>query len=228
MIRALIFDFNGVVVDDEPVHFQLFQKTLEAEGIALDQKDYYEKYLGYDDYECFEAILKDRQKAFDAAYIETLIQKKSKFYEEVLEEGNLFVPGVLEFIRKNSDKYFMAIVSGALRSEIVSWLEKAAIQENFQVIIAAEDVRRSKPDPEGYEQALYLLNRDFTAPLEIIFPQECVVFEDSMWGLQAAHEAKMRRVGVSTSYPSEQLKDAEFVVGHFLDLTMEKLLEKLG
>ncbi len=228
MIRALIFDFNGVIVDDEPIHFQLFQKALADEGITLSQKDYYEKYLGYDDNECLQAILKDQNKSFDAAYLEKIIQKKSSYYEQVLEEGNLFVPGVLEFIRHYADKYFMAIVSGALRGEIVAWLDKAQIKDKFQVIVAAEDVKRSKPDSEGYEKSLHLLNRDFTAPSEIIFPEECLVFEDSMWGLQAAREAKMRRVGVSTSYTSAQLGDAEYVVGHFLDLTMEKIIEELS
>src|SRR5262249_18303411 len=155
-LRVVIFDFNGVIVDDEPIHLELFRAVLAEEGIALSDEDYHEKYLGYDDRGCFAAALagagRDRE-ANDSAFINELIGRQA-----AINERYPLYPGVVELVRRLADKYPLAIASGALRDEIEMVLERGDIRDCFQVIIAAEDVGACKPDPEAYLKALAALN----------------------------------------------------------------------
>ncbi|MFO1519168.1 MAG: HAD family phosphatase [bacterium] len=223
MLRAVFFDFNGVLVDDEPLHCALFQKTLAHQGVRLSEKDYYEKYLGFDDKDAFTAVLKDQNLAVSPEMIQTLIETKSKFYDEEMARKDLFVPGAVDFVKKISEKYFLGVVSGALRREIAAWLKKGGIADLLPVIVAAEDIQKGKPDPEGYLRGLDHLNRDFVPSSEMILPQECLVIEDSRWGIEAAHGAGMKCVGFTTSYSAEELKIADWVISSFSEIPMEKI-----
>ncbi|HKY62921.1 MAG TPA: HAD family phosphatase [bacterium] len=228
MIRAILFDFNGVIVDDEPVHFKLFQKVLAESGIKLGKKDYYAKYLGMDDFDCFAAAARDAGKPADEAQVQAWIGKKSKYYDAEMETNTPFVPGVLDFIKVLSAKHYLGIVSGALRREIEMMLKRGGVAEAFSAIVAAEDIENGKPDPEGYDKGMRLLNRDCVASADLLLPAECLVFEDSIWGIQSAAAAGMPAVAVTTSFAASALPGAKLYLKDFQGLDAEELLKKVG
>ncbi len=208
-LLAVIFDFNGVIVDDEPLHLELFQVILAEEGITPTDAEYQAKYLGFDDRGAFTAALADAGRAADAGFIADLIERKAALYRDAIEARYLLFPGVVELVRRLASKFPMAIASGALRSEIELVLARGDIRDCFQAIIAAEDVTACKPDPEGYVKALAGLNSNGA---QNIHPNECLVIEDSVAGVEAAKRAGMRCLAVTSSYPAEELKQADWIV----------------
>ncbi len=225
MYRAIIFDFNGVVVDDEPIHYLMFQKICEEEGVTLNKQDYYQYFLGYDDHDCLMAIYKFYQKDLTETDCLALIHKKEKYYKDYIDQQLIFVPGVVDFIEKISNKYYVAVVSGALRSEIEYLLAKANLLKKINVIVAAGETSKGKPEPDPYLKALHLLNRDFVQASDVLLANECLVFEDSPWGIVAASKAEMSCVGVMTSYPAADLKPTLACIKDFKD---EKLIDMVG
>jgi HAD superfamily hydrolase (TIGR01509 family) len=226
-LRAVIFDFNGVIVDDEPLHLELFRAVLAGEGIALSDEDYHEKYLGYDDRGCFVAALADAgrvRESNNGAFIADLIERKASLYRAAINERYLLFPGVVELVRKLAGKFPMAIASGALRDEIEMVLERGDIRDCFQAIIAAEDVSACKPDPEGYVKALAALNANARAR---IHPGECLVIEDSIAGVEAAKRAGMRCLAVTNSYSAEELKQADWIAASLADCEPESFFTTL-
>lgn len=228
MLRAIFFDFNGVIVDDEFLHCSLFQKTLAGQNINLSKEDYYQKYLGYDDHDAFTAVLKDHGKKVEEGFLDQIIREKAKYYEDEAKQQELFVKGSLDFIKQVADQYFLGIVSGALRAEIEAWLIRGKVKDLFPVIIAAEDIKRGKPDPEGYFKALDHTNRDFVPNSEMILPQECLVIEDSIWGIEAAHEAGMKCLAIATSYKPNELQVADWVANSFSEVNLSSILPAFG
>lgn len=212
-LKAIIFDFNGVIVDDEPLHLALFRRVLEEEGVGLSDEDYHAKYLGFDDRGCFIAALTDAgrvEAAMDGSYIHDLIERKAAYYRQAIEERMLLFPGVVELVKRVAARYPLAIASGALRGEIELVLAQGGMRDCFLGIIAAEDVSACKPDPEGYVKALAALNA--RAGAAMIKPEECLVIEDSLAGIEAARAAGMRCVAVTNSYTAEELAAADAVV----------------
>jgi HAD superfamily hydrolase (TIGR01509 family) len=222
MLRAIIFDFNGVIIDDEPLHLELFRRVLGEEGLGLTDADYHEKYLGYDDRGCFVAALTDAgraQAAAEATFINGLIARKAVYYRQAIDERLLF-PGVVEFVRRAARRFPLAIVSGALRPEIELVLGRGRIRDCFSVIIAAEDVSECKPHPEGYLKALAALNAHPSAQTAIQ-PAECLVIEDSVAGVEAARRAGMRCLAVTNSYRAEELAGADWVTASLAECELE-------
>ncbi|MBL8187438.1 MAG: HAD family phosphatase [Acidobacteria bacterium] len=223
MLKAIIFDFNGVIVDDEPLHLELFRRVLGEEGIALSDEDYHAKYLGYDDRGCFTAALADAGRAElanDAAVIAELIERKAGYYRQTIEERFLLFPGAVELVQTLAAKFLLAIASGALREEIEIVLRRGKIRDCFRAIIASEDVTACKPDPEGYELALAALNALRNDP---ILPDECLVIEDSIAGIAAAKQAGMWCLAVTNSYRAEELTNADWIVATLVNCDPETL-----
>lgn len=206
MISAVIFDFNGVLVDDESVHFDLFREVLEQEGVIITYQDYHDRYLGYDDAGCFEHVLEDAGQTYDAARIADMIARKGKRYFEVAEQGLKFFPNAAETIVRISDRYPVAINSGALRAEIEYVLKRLKLTERVSAIIAAEDALRCKPDPAGYIQAMEALRA--AHPGLTLNAAECLVIEDSLAGIQSGKGAGMKTVGITQTYPAGDLRKA--------------------
>jgi beta-phosphoglucomutase len=223
-LRAVIFDFNGVIVDDEPLHLELFRRVIHEQGATVNDQDYHEKYLGYDDRGCFIAVLRDagmKQEADDMVLIDRLIARKAKLYEHEIRERYLLFPGVVDLVRHLSRRYPLAIASGALRNEIELVLDRAEIRNCFKVIIAAEDVGACKPDPEGYLKALASLNSSELQ--DEIEPSECLVIEDSIAGIRSARRAGMRCLAVTNTYQPDELEDADWVVSSLSTCDPERL-----
>ncbi len=221
-MRAIIFDFNGVIINDEPLHLELFRALLSDEGIALSDEDYREKYLGYDDRGCFVAALANAGRERDAKdedFINGLIERKAERYRATINERYLLFPGVVDLIRRLAGKYPLAIASGALRDEIEMVLERGGIRNCFQAIIAAEDVGACKPDPEGYVKALAALNIGAEPTIQ---PDECLVIEDSVAGVEAAKRARMRCLAVTNSYAAEELSKADWITRSLAECDLER------
>ncbi|MFQ5850448.1 MAG: HAD family hydrolase [Candidatus Binatia bacterium] len=210
MVRAIIFDFNGVLVNDEPIHLEMFQKVLLDEGLSLDAKDYYSHYLGMDDRGCFKAIYHMHGRSLSDTSLEELVQRKAHYYRESIEKRIAVFPGVGKLIPDLSARLPLAIASGALRGEIEMILERIGLRNHFQAIVSTEDVMEGKPNPEIFNKALSLLNERKTG--RSIEPSECLVVEDSKEGIRAAHNAGMKCLAVTNSHRAEELTEAETVV----------------
>lgn len=224
MLRAVIFDFNGILVDDEPVHLELLQRVLREQGITLDREDYFARYLGLDDRGCFSAAYRDRGLPMNERQLGELIRRKAAYYQETIEDRLTIFPGVATLIPALSAKYPLAIASGALRHEIEMILEKIGLRNCFQAIASAEEVSEGKPNPEIFLKALALLNVGLTVPL--IQPAECLAVEDSRDGILAARGAGMKCLAVTNSYPASEFTGVEAVVASLNEVTVSSL-EKL-
>jgi len=225
MLKAVLFDFNGVIVNDEPLHLELFRRVLGEEGIAISEEEYLARYLGYDNYKCFRAALTDagrERQAGDNVYVVELIARKTAYYLEAINERFLLFPGAIELARTLAAKYPMAIVSGAEREEIETVLRRGEIRECFRTIITSADISTGKPDPEGYLKALATLN-SLERGEPPILPWECLVIEDSVAGVQAAKNAGMRCLAVTNSYSAEELSLADWIVPSLAGCNVEAL-----
>ena len=204
---ALLFDFNGVIVDDEEQHRMALEQVLAEEGIPLTREEYYSDYLGYDDRMSLVAAFQRAGRPLPAARVGRLIAEKSHRYERLLDQSMTLVPGASEFVARAADGFRMGIVSGALRREIELVLDRAGLRRHFEVIVAAEDVALCKPDPAGYLAARAALGGGGSP----VPARHCVAIEDSLPGLAAARAAGIRCAMLATSHPPDALADADVV-----------------
>jgi HAD superfamily hydrolase (TIGR01509 family) len=222
VLRAVLFDFNGVLVDDEPIHLDLFQRVLAEEGIALPAADYYERYLGLDDRACFAAALGEEATV---PRLMRLIARKASYYQErVRREGYPFSAGAARLVRDLAARgWMLGVVTGAQREEVEGALRQEGLLDRFKVLITAEDVREGKPSPEGYERALEAFNSLPPLPERLLHPHEVLAIEDSPVGLAAAAEAGLPTLGLARAYSRDRLRGADAVVEDLRELTPERL-----
>lgn len=218
MLKAIIFDCDGVIADTEPIHLAAFGRVLAEEGITLTEDDYLAHYLALDDRGCFNRAFAERGAALSQDQMNELIRRKAGHVERGMQTGLTLLPGAAEFIHKAADRYPLAVASGALRAEIETVVNHGGLRDCFRAIVSAEDVVRSKPHPDPFIKALELLNLPTTERIEA---RECLVIEDSIHGIRAAHRAAMRCLAVTNSYPKERLREAELVVGSLLGLSLK-------
>ena len=222
-IRAILFDCNGIISDDEPIHMRLFQKVLAEEKITLSREEYYDKYLALDDRACFTQVLQEHKRNFSKPSVQKLIDKKADYYQQTIASEIRIFPGVKEFVKRHQDNYPMGVVSGALRHEIDLILTHAGIISAYSVIVSTEDVKACKPDPEGYLLGWKLLNALPQFKKHPLKAEECLVIEDSVHGVQAAIQAGMKCMAVTNSYPADQLTHASTVVHSLKDVHIQDL-----
>ena len=221
MFRAVIFDFDGVITDSEGLHLRAFNGSLEPFGVEISTKDYYEKYLGFSDFDCYKALIDDGLLKVEQSQIRDIVKRKSAIFEELTRTEDRTFEGVREFLKMfEQNEIPMAICSGALLAEIELMLDGANLRHFFKTIVSADHVENGKPDPEGYLLALERLNENCNPPLTA---DQCVVIEDSHWGIQAGNAAGMHTVAVTNSYDADQLTDAEKVVTRLTDLSLDDL-----
>ena len=225
MLRAVIFDFNGIIVNDEPIHFRLFQRVFAEEGMTLTEEDYYTRYLGFDDRGAFEAGYRENNRALPSDKLAELIARKAVYYQQAIRDHVEIFPGVKHLIASLSKNLPLAVASGALRSEIEAILTTAGLIGEFAVIVSAEDVSHGKPEPEIFLKALAGLNDK--APTQTpIAAADCVVIEDSKEGIKGARRAGMKCLAVTNSHPAELLGEADAIVSS-LETVSLATLEKL-
>jgi HAD superfamily hydrolase (TIGR01509 family) len=216
---ALIFDFDGVIADDEPLHLAAFQQALAAEGVSITPEAYYARYLGLEDRQAIRQACRDEGASPTPARLSALAAAKARHFLALVREGAPLRPGAAAFVRAAAARVPIAIASGALRHEIELILGHAGLAEVFAAIVSAEDVSAGKPSPEGFLRALAHL-RARAPGLEA---RQCLVVEDSRPGIEAARRAGMRCLAVAGSCSAGALTGADLVVASLEDAPWDRL-----
>jgi beta-phosphoglucomutase len=213
---ATIFDFNGVLVDDEEVHRDAFRDVLGPLGVTFSDETYVERYLGFDDIGAIRAMLADAGRAAGDDEVQALADRKRPFYMRRAEAGLVVFDGAAEIVKRRAAMGPVAIVSGALRDEIAFALRRMGLEGCVGVVISAEDTPRCKPDPMGYELGIAAL----AASIGSEAARRAVVIEDSLAGIESAKAARLTCVAVAHSYPEARLREAgaDAVVPRIADL----------
>src|SRR5512145_3166927 len=227
---AYLFDYNGVLVDDELVHWAAFREVLRPMGIEMTQTDYWEKYLGFDDAGAFRAVLSNHGREVTDQRVGELVELKKPTYLSLAKDSLKGFEGAGALLRRlASDGTPIGIVSGALRNEITLGLEVLGARDAVRFVVSAEDTRASKPDPEGYviakDRLLAIAGPDVAA--------RTLVIEDSMAGIESAVGAGLFCLAVAHSYDAKALLTAGAidVVSRISDVSDERLralAEKVG
>jgi beta-phosphoglucomutase len=206
-LRAVIFDFDGVIVNSEPLHYRAMREALIPEGITITTEEYEGQYLAYDDREAMRVALSAHGKPSDAACVSRAAQRKAECFDALIDEVPFF-EGSRELIAELSREVPLAIASGALSGEIERILRAGGLRESFLTVVGADHTRQGKPHPEPYLTALERLQ----ARHPELRAAECLVIEDSMAGIASGVAAGMRVLGVAHSYPAAKLAAAHRVV----------------
>ena len=209
MLRAIVFDFDGVIADTEPLHFRSLCDVLAEENVPLTESDYYARYLGYDDVGALRAIGADYGRSWTIDHVAELVMRKALRVEALERDVAVLFPGAEAAIRRAADAVPLAIASGALGAEIRRVLDRADLTRYFAAIVAAEDTQASKPAADPYQRAVLRLADAIGGPLRAA---DCVAIEDSRWGLESARAAGLRTVAISSSYDASDLGDADLVL----------------
>lgn len=229
-LKAVLFDFNGVIINDESLHKTLIDEILLGENLRPDDQEHNEVCLGRSDRACLSAILERRGRVVTEAYLEALLNQKAQKYQERLEaEPTLPIyQGVDQFIRDLwGAGLVLGLVTGARRDNVEYVLDRIKIREAFAVVLTSDDITASKPDPEGYLTAVERLNQQY-ADLDLK-PEQCLVIEDTPSGIQAAKRAQMEVVGVANTYPFHMLqRQANWTVDYLQELELERVKEALA
>ena len=203
---AVIFDFDGVIVDTEPLHYAAFQRTLEPLGLHFTWQEYVETYIGFDDRDAFRHAFSAKGTTLTRDTLQSLINQKASVFNEVISSGVSAYPGVVELIRHlHTINTPLAICSGALRSDIDPILAMLDISECFKIIVTADDVTASKPDPECYELAFRKLRAAYN---DTFSKKTTIAIEDTPAGIAAAKAAGLLVCAVTNSYPADRLEQA--------------------
>jgi beta-phosphoglucomutase len=223
--RAVLFDFDGVIVNSEPLHFHAFQQVLREEKIELTEREYYRELIGFDDKGAFRHVFKSRSKELDPkTFLRVMARKSEAMTEAIQARKYTALPGVERLVRGLWRNYPLAICSGALREEIEAMLEGIQLRDCFKVIVAAEDVTVGKPDPQGYLLTTRLLAEKAKVSLT---PADCLIIEDAPSVIQSVKSAGFTTLAVATSYPAEQLAAANHVVNSLEPAVVSKVLPEL-
>jgi beta-phosphoglucomutase-like phosphatase (HAD superfamily) len=223
MLHAIVFDFDGVLADSEPIHFEVFRQVLDDAGITLTPEAYYDRYLGYDDVGAFAAVLRDNGRPADEASVQALVAAKADRFPRLVEGKNVLFPGVAAAVRRFATEVPLAIASGALPHEINLILNGAGLRDAFQVVVGAGDTPRSKPAPDPYARAVALLQQQGLVPHGTDAAARCVAIEDSHWGIQSAKAAGLACIAVTTSYAANELVAADLVVPQVDSLSIDRI-----
>lgn len=229
--HAVLFDFDGVIVNSEPLHYLAFHEVLRAEKIDLAEREYYEELIGFDDRGAFKHIFSLRGRELDPKTSLRMMTRKSEVMMDLIRRRKLeALPGVEEFVRSLWRHCPLGIVSGALREEIEVMLEGVALRDCFTTITAAEDVDVGKPDPRGYVQTMKLLGQKRkreTKRERELKPSGCLVVEDAPTVIRSVKAAGFPTLGVATSYSVEHLKEADWAVPSLRPEDVKKKLTAL-
>jgi beta-phosphoglucomutase len=219
---AILFDFDGVIVNSEPVHFQAFLKLLSEEGISLSEKEYYAELIGFDDRGAIRHMLAKHGQPFDQTRVEAFKARKFKLMQQLLSTGEVpALPGVKTFVRTLAKSYPLAICSGAVKPEIEMMLDGVGLRDCFRVIVAADDVTIGKPDPMGYLLTMKLIGETIG---QTLLPKDVLIIEDAPIVVDSVRREGFPVLAVTTSYPADALSNANWVV-HSLEPT--EVLEKI-
>lgn len=223
MIQAIFFDFNGVIIDDEPLQLKVYQEVLQSAGISLTAEDYYNS-LGMDDRLLTRTAFERAGKPLTEDVLTGIVERKSELHRLEIATGLPLFPGVVTFIKAASRAFALGLVSMARRVEVWHVLERAHLEAAFSAVVTAEDVKACKPDPCCYQLALELLNDKRRGERKLpLLPPECLVIEDAPPGIRAGKDAGMKTLGVTNTVAEEALRavGANVVTASLADWTTD-------
>jgi beta-phosphoglucomutase len=216
MARAVIFDFDGVIVHSEPTHLLAVREVLGPLGLSLSEQVYYAHYVHLPDRELLRRAARDQGIELSDAQLQDVLAQKHAAFARLNERGGVGVyPGVLELIRACQEQVPVALCTAAERATVRSVLSSIGASELFEIVTTANDVARSKPDPLPYARTCELLG---------LAPGSCVAIEDTAGGASSAKGAGCVVVAVGHTMPRERLTHADHFVERIADLTAERLL----
>ena len=220
MLRAIIFDFDGILVDSEPLIMQLIQEMAAREGWRLSEDEYFRDYLALDDRGVIDHLWRIHGRPLSIARRNELLAWKRDAYEKIIHNGLPAIPGATEFVLSAAQRFPLAIASGSLRAEIDHLLRKLGLREKFSVLATADDCERSKPDPEVYLKALSRLRELPQLREPALAAGECLAIEDAPLGVVAAQAAGMRCLALAHSRHQSDLQHADWVASGFSDVDL--------
>lgn len=223
MLKAVFFDFNGIIINDEPLHQKLIEQLLIEENLRPNPQDFWQFCIGRSDRACLADLLTSRGRSVTEEYLDKLVARKSRAYVQQLDliEKLPIYPGLTDLIyHLKAAQIPLAIVSGANRAEVELVLDRADLSSAFTLLVCGDDITRSKPDPEGYKLAIDRLSQ--TIPN--LHPAECLAIEDSFAGLEAAKAAEIPVVGVANTYPFHMMQRlSNWAVDYLSDLELDRV-----
>ena len=210
-LQAVIFDFDGIVVDSEPLHHRAFVKVFEPQNLDISWDRYCGHYLGFDDRDVIRERFREADRELDDSLMRQLMAEKARVFVELVEkEGITPYPGVVRLIRLLYSQVPLAICSGALHSDIEPILRTLDVGDCFPIRITADQVHVSKPDPESYLAVFEQLKEAY--PGRVTDPSRCVAIEDTPAGIAAARGAGLRILAVANTYPAHMLEAADLTL----------------
>jgi beta-phosphoglucomutase len=222
-VQAIIFDFDGVIVDSEPAIIAVYQRMAAQEDWSLSEEDYYRHYLALDDREAVEQLYRSHGRELSLARRDELVRWKAATYLEAIRPGLPALPGAIEFVQQCSARFPLAIASGSLRQEVEYLLGKLGLRNDFSVISTAEDSIRSKPHPSVYLNALSGLQCSSAFQGRLLDTRSCLAIEDAPAGIDAAHAAGLRCAALIHSRPREELNHADWVFQEFAEIRLAEI-----
>ena len=220
MLKAVIFDFDGIIVDTEPLHYKAFQEILVPLGLGYSWQQYLDVYLGFDDRDAFREAFRAGGRTLLDAELKRIMEDKAEAFLKIVSVGVPPYPGVVELIRSISGTLPLALCSGALRSDIDPILAQLGLTGAFDTLVTADEVAASKPDPESYRLAVERLRALFPGRVEA---HASLAIEDTPAGIASATGAGLRVLAVTNSYPAERLTGACRVVDSLCGVDLEGL-----
>ena len=212
---AVVFDFDGVLVDTEAMHLAAFQEVFAARGWPLDAREYFGEYLGYDDRALVRLYGARHERAIEAADVETLVARKADVFQQRVAGGQVLYPQARDAVRRLGERFPLAVATGSFRDEVVAILTAAGLIDAFSAVVAADDVARPKPAPDTYAAAVARIG---------VEPARAVAIEDSAGGLSSARAAGLRTIGLTTtSHQSRLAPHADVVLASLDDVTVERI-----
>lgn len=223
--KAVLFDFNGVIINDEPIHRELVEEIIISENLRPSESEYKELCLGRSDRACLQSILSNRGRVVSEDYLTKLIANKSQAYQAKIAQLDTLpiYPELKDFLTQITTRGLVAaIVSGALRQEIELVLDREGIANYFSAIVAGDEINASKPEPDGYLLAIERLNRN--NPNLYLTAKDCLAIEDTPAGIKAAKQAGMQVVGIANTYPMHMLqRQANWTVDYLSEIELERV-----
>ncbi len=218
--EAVLFDFDGILVDSEPMHYRAFTEVLDPLGMGFPWKEYVETYMGFDDRDAFREAFRAKGIDLDEANLAKLVAAKSEAFLRGLRDGVTACPGAVSMIESlHAAGRPLALCSGALRSDIDPILAQLGVARCFDVLVSADDVRRSKPDPESYALAFAKLSERYV-PL-LTAPGKSIAVEDTPAGIRSAKGAGLRVLAVTNSYGAGELAEADWIIDSLENVRFE-------
>lgn len=227
-LDAVLFDFDGVLVDSEPFHQLAINIVLEPLGLALSQVEYEEHYLGFDDRGVFLHRFQQAHRPLEQAQLRQLVASKAEAFAHAMERRGLQpFPGAVELLTAlKAEGVPLALCTGATHRDVSAMLHKVQGLDVFDTVVTADEVAASKPDPTCYRLALEKLWH--AHPARAIQPARTLAIEDSPWGIEAAQGAGLRVLAVQNSYAAPRLHKADFTTPSLAGLTPERLRSFMG